>query len=121
MDSRITQATLTYHDAVIGGLRGAGFSIAMSAHAMSLLDSYVHGFALQEASLPLDATGDIGAVTEDIMAQQQMTQAHPSLAEMAVTLVLQRGYACGNEFDFGIRLILDGLEAALDREPPEPS
>lgn len=121
MDSRTTQATLTYHDAVIGALRGAGFSIAMSTHAMSLLDSYVHGFALQEASLPLDPTGDIGAVTEDIMAQQQMTPAHPSFAEMAVTLVLQPGYACGNEFDFGIRLILDGLEAALDREPPEPS
>jgi hypothetical protein len=41
-----------------------------------------------------------------------MDGAFPHLAEMAATLVLQPGYAYGNEFDFGIRLILDGLEAA---------
>jgi AcrR family transcriptional regulator len=116
IDSRTTQATLRYHDAVIGALRAAGFSIAMAAHAMSLLDSYVHGFALQEASLPLDEAGDIGAVTEGILAQRQMMQSYPNLAEMAVTLVLQPGYAYGNEFDFGVGLILDGLETALERE-----
>ncbi len=117
MDSRTTQATLKHHDAVIGCLRQSGFSMAMSGHAMSLLDSYVHGFALQEASLPFDETGDISAVTEDIMAsQQRMMEDFPNLAEMAVTLVLQPGYAYGNEFDFGIRLILNGLESALESD-----
>jgi hypothetical protein len=53
-------------------LCAAGFSIPMAAHAMSLLDSYVHGFALQEATLPLDDTGDIGAATESILQQQPM-------------------------------------------------
>lgn len=32
-------ATLRHHDAVIGTLRGAGFSVAMSAHAYALIDS----------------------------------------------------------------------------------
>src|SRR2546423_10676582 len=45
-------ATLRHHDAVIGCFREAGFSIAMAAHAFSLLDSYIYGFALQEAGLP---------------------------------------------------------------------
>ena len=54
MESRTTPgpATLRHHDAVIGCLREAGFSIAMAAHAYSVLDSYIYGFALQQASLP---------------------------------------------------------------------
>ena len=49
-------ATLRHHDAVIGSLRTAGFSIALAAHAFSALDSYIYGFALQEATLPLGET-----------------------------------------------------------------
>ena len=116
MDSRTTPGaeTLKHLDTVIGCLSDAGFSIPMAAHAMSLLDSYVRGFALQEASLPLDASGDIGAATEGIMEQQpMMSDAFPHLSEMAVKLVLQPGYAYGNEFEFGLRVILDGIEAAL--------
>ncbi len=54
MESRSTPgpATLQHHDAVIGCLRAAGFSIAQVAHAYSVLDSYIYGFALQQASLP---------------------------------------------------------------------
>jgi AcrR family transcriptional regulator len=110
-------ATLGHLDATIGVLRAAGFSMPLVGHAMSLLDSYVQGFAMQEATLPLDASGDIGAVTEDIMAQQEMTSnAFPNLAEMAVTLILQPGYAYGNEFGFGLELILDGIERVHRQE-----
>src|SRR5215472_9097154 len=46
MESRTSPgpATLRHHDAVLGCLRGAGFSIEMTAHAYSLLDSYIYGF-----------------------------------------------------------------------------
>jgi len=116
MDSRSTPgaATLRHLDSVIGLLREAGFSVPMAAHAVSLLDSYVRGFALQESSLPLDAAGDIGAATQDILEQQHMIAgAFPHLAEMAQKLILRPGYAYGNEFKFGLRVILDGIEAAL--------
>jgi AcrR family transcriptional regulator len=113
IDSRTTTATLAQHNAVAGCLRHAEFSVAMAAHAMSLLDSYVHGFALQEASLPVDASGDISEATESIMGQaDMMSNAFPHLAEMAVKHILQPGYAYGNEFEFGIRLILDGIQNA---------
>ena len=49
-------ATLRHHDAVIGSLRAAGFSVALTAHAFSALDCYVYGFALQQATLPLGDT-----------------------------------------------------------------
>lgn len=106
-------ATLRHHDATIKCLRAAGFGMPMAAHTMSLLDSYVQGFALQEASLPSDESGDMTEATESILAQQEMmTDAYPHLAEMAATLILQPGYAYGNEFAFGIEVILDGIEAA---------
>ncbi|HEU4807013.1 MAG TPA: TetR/AcrR family transcriptional regulator [Homoserinimonas sp.] len=111
LDARTTQATLRHHDAMIGTLREAGFSMPMVGHALSIIDSYVRGFAMQEVSLPLDETGDIGAATESIMEQQQrMSEEFPHLTERAMTLVLQPGYAYGNEFEFGLQLILDGLE-----------
>ena len=57
MESRSTPgpATLRHHDAVLGSLRQAGFPVALAAHAFSVLDSYIYGFALQEASLPFEA------------------------------------------------------------------
>ena len=114
IDSRTSpgEETLRHLDTMIGCLRRAGFSMAMAGHAMSVVDSYVRGFALQEASLPLNESGSIHEATENIMEQQQMmSQAFPNLAAMAVELVLQPGYAYGNEFTFGLGLILDGLEA----------
>src|SRR5215472_14914230 len=57
MESRTSPgpATLLHHDAVLGCLRRGGFSIEMTAHAASLPDSYIYGFALQEAALPFDS------------------------------------------------------------------
>ena len=41
-----------------------GFSIAMAAHASSLLDSYTYRFALQEAALPFspETVPDVAAL-----------------------------------------------------------
>jgi AcrR family transcriptional regulator len=54
MESRHTPgpANLRHHDAVLGCPRQAGFPVALTAHAYSILDAYIYGFALQEASLP---------------------------------------------------------------------
>ena len=42
--------------------------------------------------------------------------AHPHLAEMARDHVMVPGYDYGAEFAFGLDLILDGLDANLQRE-----
>jgi hypothetical protein len=87
----------------------------MVAHAVSVLDSYVDGFALQEASLPLSASaGPEAAPAESPARQQMIPEAFPHLADMVATHILTPGYAYGDEFDFGLRLILDGLEAAQE-------
>ena len=111
MESRASPgpATLRHHDAVIGLLREGGFSIAMAAHAFSVLDSHIYGFALQEASLPFDTAEQTAELAEAIL-QQLPAGAYPHLAELTTEHVLQPGYDYGNEFEFGLDLILDGLE-----------
>jgi AcrR family transcriptional regulator len=110
MESRTTPgpATLRHHDAVIGTLRGAGFSMEMTAHAYALLDSYVYGFALQEASLPFEGPETVAEVAEPMM-QQFPPGEYPHLVEMATEHILKPGYDFGDEFDFGLGVILDGL------------
>jgi len=107
-------ATLRHHDAVIGSLRAAGFSVAMTAHAFSALDSYIYGFALQEATLPLGETEEQTAEVAQMMMAQVPADEYPHLTEFTTEHILQPGYDYGDEFDFGLELLLDGLEKTRD-------
>ena len=103
-------ANLRHHDAVIGSLRSGGFEMAMAAHAYSLLDSYVYGFTLNEQSLPFDNSAErIAEVAGNIM-REMPAGAYPYLTEMAVEHAMKPGYDYGDEFEFGLNLILDGLK-----------
>jgi AcrR family transcriptional regulator len=115
MESRSTPgpANLRHHDAVIGRLRAAGFPVALTAHAYSLLDSYIYGFALQEASLPFDTPEETAELAQTMLAGFP-ADAYPHLTELATEHVLQPGYDYGQEYEFGLDLILDGLERAGD-------
>jgi AcrR family transcriptional regulator len=108
-------ATLRHHDAVLGSLRRGGFSVRLAGHAYSLLDSYIYGFALEEAALPF-TPGDVGEAIVDFLAQFPAQQ-YPHLVEFATQRVIQPGYDYGDEFDFGLELILDALERRLRHEP----
>ncbi|MDQ1711649.1 MAG: hypothetical protein QOE45_1099 [Frankiaceae bacterium] len=114
LESRTTpgSATLHHHDTIIGTLRGAGFSVEMTAHAYALLDSYVYGFALQEASLPFDGPDTVADVAEPMM-QGFPAGEYPHLVELATEYVLKPGYDFGNEFEFGLGVILDALSKSL--------
>lgn len=117
MESRTSPgpATLRHHDANVGTFRAAGFSVPMTAHAYALLDAYVYGFAVQEASLPFEGSEGAAEVAGSMMEQFDSGQ-YPHLTELAIDHVLQPGYAFGNEFDFGLTLILDGLATSLPRD-----
>ncbi|MDX6254160.1 MAG: hypothetical protein QOJ11_494 [Frankiales bacterium] len=106
--------TLHHHDAVIGLLRGAGFSVPLTAHAFSALDSYIYGFALQEKSLPFETGDETAALAQLILAQLPADQ-YPHLRELTVEHVMQPGYDYGHEFEYGLDLLLDGLERAVQQ------
>lgn len=108
--------TLRHHEAVLGCLRRGGFSIEMTAHAYALIDSYLYGFALQEANLPATGGEEMADLAE-IIIEPLPEGEYPHLMELTTEVVLQPGYDFGAEFEFGLDLILDGLEAT--REQPE--
>jgi len=114
MESRASPgpATLRHHDAVIGSLRHAGFSIEMAAHAYSALDSYIYGFALQEAGLPFDTGEETAELAQAMLARFPADQ-YPYLAEFTFEHMLKPGYDYGSEYEYGLDLILDGLDSAL--------
>ena len=101
-------ATLRHHDSVLGSLRSAGFTLAMAAHAVSVIDGYVYGFALQQINLPLQTPKQVAEVGENILGQ--LAGQYPYLAEMITDHAMKPGYNYADEFQFGLDLILDGLE-----------
>ena len=104
-------ATLRHHDAVIACFRRGGLSLQLTAHAYAMVDAFVYGFALQEASLPFGGSEEIGELAEQIVSALPADE-YPALVEFTRYQVLQPGYSFGKSFDFVLDLILDGIEQA---------
>ena len=109
-------ANLRHHDSVIGCLRAEDFSIELALHAYSALDSYIYGFALQERSLPFESPDQVAEVSEKMLAQFPAGD-YPNLTEAMVEHVGKPGYDYADEFEFGLELILDGLERLRETTP----
>ena len=105
-------ANLRHHDAVIGNLLAAGFDMAMAAHAYSLLDSYIYGFALTQMSLPFENSAEIAEVAESMLKPFPLN-AYPNLAAFITEHAMKPGYDYADEFEYGLDVILDGLERDL--------
>ena len=106
-------ATLAYFDAVVGILRGGGFSIELTHHALHALGSRVLGFGQ-------DLFDDGSAF--DPAAAAAMADAlestHPHIAEIARTASHEGGLGgCDDDFEFrfALDLLLDGLERMRER------
>ena len=104
-------ANLRLHDAVLGCLRAAGFSIEMTVHAYSVQDAYIYGFALQETDMSSQTPDDFAAEAQRQMdAYADVLADYPHLVEVVGGYVAQSGYDYATEFLFGLDLILDGLD-----------
>ena len=106
-------ANLRHHDAVIGILRASGFDMATAAHVYPLLDSYIYGFAMTQMNLPFESTSEITEVAES-MLQAFPVNAYPNLAAFITEHAMKPGYDHANEFEWGLDVILRGLEASLE-------
>jgi len=105
-------ATLRHHNAVIGTLREAGFTVEQTAHAFALIDSYVYGFALSEHALPINGPDSVADVAASMM-MQFLAHDYPHLVEFTIEHVMQPGYDFGSEFEYGLRLILGALAGSI--------
>lgn len=120
MESRTSPGfeTLRHHDAVLGCFRRAGFSLALTAHAYAILDAFLYGFTLQEVTLPATGGEEMAELATG-MTEHLPADLLPHLAEFTSGHVLQPGYDFGHEFEFGLTLLLDGLEARHHSEIDE--
>lgn len=100
--------SMRVHDAVMGCLRESGFPFEMAVHAYSVQDAYIYGFLLQEKTMPFETPEESGEIVA-AQAQSAAFQEFPYLMEVATELP-KRGYDYATEFEFGLDLILDGLE-----------
>ena len=110
VDSRETSgpSRMLYLDWVLGTLVMAGFSLEGAARAFSLLDSYIYGFGIQQFNMAADADASPEEMAQAILASIP-AEKYPYLHRMA-SQAMQSGYDAEADFDFGLELILDGLE-----------
>ncbi len=102
-------ARMRYLDAVVCILRDAGFSLPDVARAFMAVDSHVYGFTLQVLAWPFDLRDAPEEATA--MADDTFGDAFPGLRAMANLAVSGPGVPV--EFEFGLDLLLDGLERRL--------
>ena len=104
-------SSLAYADRVLGTLLDAGFSPGLAANAFLSLDSYIYGFERQRSNISPDDNEDAAEVAKEVLAAIPEGE-YPSLARVA-TQYAEEPYDDAAAFDFGLDLILDGLERRL--------
>ncbi|MFK4730009.1 TetR/AcrR family transcriptional regulator [Agromyces mediolanus] len=103
-------AVVRQHDRVLGVLRTNGFDVLLAGHAFSVVDAYVYGFVLTETNLPF--TPEVGA--EEFAAGLELAaEEYPYLTEFLETRIVGQRYDYGDEFGYGLDLVLDQLELRL--------
>ena len=114
IDSRVSggPGRLRYFEAVLGVLRQAGFTVELAGRAFSLIDSYIYGFGRQSLHMASGDGGDVPAAEAFLRAFP--AEEFPYLAEMAAASASRPGYDEAADFEFGLNLILDGLQRVLD-------
>ena len=108
----VRSARLRYMESVLRRLREAGFSPEMTHHAYHALDSHIVGFALWQAgyaALPQDLSDLAAAFLRDVPAAE-----YPYLVEHVEQHLTESDGDDVSEFEFGLELILDGLERMRD-------
>jgi AcrR family transcriptional regulator len=100
---------LRNHNAVMGCLRTAGFPFELAIHAYSVQDAYIYGFALQERDTAFETPDSAGEAAQRRAAMIGALEDYPHLAEITRKLP-ESGYDNAVAFEWGLDLILDGLE-----------
>jgi AcrR family transcriptional regulator len=114
--NEMSAVVLRYYDGLLGLMFAGGFSADLAHHAMHALGSRALGFT-QEL---YEEDADVPAETVSAMATQ-MAAEFPNLAEMLKVVTHDADTTLGwcddqFEFEFGLDLLLDGLERRRDAE-----
>lgn len=108
---RPLQSRLRYMDSVLRCLREGGFSPSATYHGYHALDSHILGFTLWEAGHVIKDE-EIAALAA--LLPRLTEDGYPDLADHAARHLAGMGREEEGEFEFGLRLIIDGLKRTRD-------
>jgi AcrR family transcriptional regulator len=108
----ISPARLRYMESILGRLRESGFSPELTHHAYHALESHISGFTLWQVNIPFKAEdiADLGAA----FLRELPIDEYPYVAEHTEQHLQPSSPEEKSEFEFGLDLILDGLERLRD-------
>jgi AcrR family transcriptional regulator len=108
----ISPARLRYMESILGTLRESGFSPDLTHHAYHALDSHITGFTLWQVNIPFksEEIAELGAT----FLRELPTDVYPYVAEHTEQHLMPPDPEEKSEFEFGLDLILDGLERLRD-------
>ena len=108
--TRVRPGRLTFMDALLGALRGAGFSAETTYHAYHVIDAHIIGFSLWQSthdfSLPEEMTDDLRATLERLIPRET----YPHLYEHGMQHLDPGPHQDVSAFEFALDLLLGGLE-----------
>jgi AcrR family transcriptional regulator len=110
LSARLKPGRARYMDAILGTLRRGGFSASMAHHGYHAIESHIVGFTLWLVGIRIgmaEYDGDVPRMLGELPLSE-----FPWLAEHIDEHRLEDagGGAAVSEFEFGLDLILDGLE-----------
>ncbi|OFW66090.1 MAG: hypothetical protein A2Z12_10235 [Actinobacteria bacterium RBG_16_68_21] len=106
-DNSLAPGRSRYMDSVLGALRNGGLSAELTHHAYHALDFHLLGFTVQEVSFAFDAD-ELEQLAESVLRDLPAAD-YPHLVEHILGH-LRSEFADRSGFEFGLDLILDGLE-----------
>jgi AcrR family transcriptional regulator len=109
----VSPARLRWMEAILRTLREAGFSAELTHHAYHALDSHITGFTLWQANFPFDTHEELAELAEELLRKLPSDE-YPYFTEHAEWHLTESSADDPSEFEFGLDLILDGLERMRD-------
>lgn len=110
LSSKVTvPARLAHMESLLATLRRAGLSDDLADLAYHAVEGHVMGFTLWEVGIVKSLRGDLKTVASEFLANLPTDQ-FPHIAEHIRHHLRPRPADATGEFEFGLDLILDGLE-----------
>jgi AcrR family transcriptional regulator len=106
---RVSPVRMQWMEFVLRTLREAGFSADLTHHAYHALDSHITGFTLWQVSMPFETREELVDLAEGFL-QKIPADEFPYIVEHAEQHIAPSSPDGRTEFEFGLDLILDGLE-----------
>jgi AcrR family transcriptional regulator len=104
-------------EGVLRTFREAGFSADLTHHAYHAIDSHITGYTLWQVGMPFETREELVALAERLLPLIPADR-YPYVLEHAEQHLAPPVPGAKSEFEFGLDLLLDGLERLRDAERP---